>query len=89
MGRFFEAMKAGARAFKEDTQPTEYEVAGKPVQCPHCGERAFVPGSALLNTRVRSAFNIDWTDPQAHLLFCVEWGRIEWFAYEPHPIRRP
>ena len=38
MARFFEALKAGARAFKEGTQPSEYSVAGRPVRCPHCGE---------------------------------------------------
>jgi len=83
MGRYFEALKAGARAFKEGTQPAAYSIAGRPITCPHCGERKFVPGSALLNTRVRSAFNFDWADPQATILICVECGRIEWFAQQP------
>jgi hypothetical protein len=83
MARFFEALKAGVRAFKEGTEPSEYSVAGRPVRCPHCGERKFAPGSALLNTRSRSAFNVDWADPSASILICAECGRIEWFANEP------
>jgi hypothetical protein len=46
----------------------------------------FVDSAALLNTRMRSAFNIDWTDPQAFLLICAECGRIEWFASEPRAV---
>lgn len=83
MGRFIEALKAGARAFKEGTKPQPYEAAGRPVTCAHCGERLFLPGSALLNTRVRSTFNVDWADPTAWLLICAECGRIEWFLEEP------
>jgi hypothetical protein len=83
MARFFEALKAGVRAFKEGTEPSEYSVAGRPVRCPHCGERKFAPASALLNTRARSAFNVDWADPSASILICAECGRIEWFAHAP------
>ncbi|MGH9309552.1 MAG: hypothetical protein ACRD1U_09270 [Vicinamibacterales bacterium] len=87
MGQFFDALKAGARAFKEGTQPGEYSIAGRPIRCPHCGERKFALGSALLNTRVRSAFNVDWTDPSATTLVCAECGRIEWYATEPEATR--
>jgi hypothetical protein len=83
MARFIEAFKAGIRAFKEGTEPRAYVVAGRPVRCPHCGEGTFAPGSALLNTRGRSAFNLDWADPSATILICAECGRIEWFAQEP------
>jgi hypothetical protein len=83
MGRYFEALKAGAKAFKEGTQPASYSIAGRPIKCPHCGESKFVPGTALLNSRIRSAFNVDWMDPQATILICVECGRIEWYAQEP------
>ena len=38
---------------------------------------------ALLNTRTRSVFNVDWADPSASILICAECGRIEWFAHEP------
>ncbi len=86
MASFFDALKAGARAFKEGTQPSEYSVAGRPVRCPHCGETKFAPGSALLNTRGRTAFNVDWLDPTATILICAECGRIEWFAHKPDEV---
>ena len=47
----------------------------------------FVPGgNVLLNTRARSAFNVDWADPTAAVLICAECGRIEWFANEPEEV---
>ena len=85
MGHFIEALKAGVRGFKEGTMPRECSVAGRLVRCPHCGETRFAPGSALLNTRGRSAFNLDWADPSAALLICAECVRIEWFLQEPAP----
>ena len=86
MGNFIEALKAGVKGFKEGTRPSEYSVAGRPVRCPHCGEGKFAPGSALLNTRARSAFNVDWADPSAAILVCAECGRIEWFAQQPDVV---
>jgi hypothetical protein len=83
MGRFFDAVKAGVRGFKEASEPSEYSVAGRPVRCPHCGQGKFAPGSALLNTRGRTALNVDWADPSARILICAECGRIEWYASEP------
>ena len=83
MGRFFEALRAGAKGFKEANDPIEYSIAGRPVRCPHCGHTKFGSGHALLNTRIRSAFNVDWADPSATILVCAECGRIEWFAQEP------
>ena len=83
MGHFFEALKAGARVFKEGPDPSGYAVAGRPVRCPHCGTQKFTQGTALLNSRARTAFNVDWTDPSATLLVCAECGRIEWFASTP------
>jgi DNA-directed RNA polymerase subunit RPC12/RpoP len=83
MARFFDALKAGVKGFKQGTEPSEYSVAGRPVRCPHCGEGKFAPASALLNTRGLSAFNLDWADPSATILVCAECGRIEWYAHEP------
>ena len=87
MGRFFEALKAGIKGFKEANEPSEYSVAGRPVRCPHCGEVKFAPAGALLNTRARSAFNLDWADPSATILVCAECGRVEWFVNEPAETR--
>ena len=86
MGRFVEAVKAGVRGFKGANAPRGYSVAGRQVRCPHCGETRFSPGRALLNSRARSAFNVDWADPLAATLVCAECGRIEWFAAEPTEI---
>jgi DNA-directed RNA polymerase subunit RPC12/RpoP len=86
MASFFEALKAGARGFKEGMQPRGFSVAGRPVRCPHCGESKFAPGSALLNSRGRTAFNLDWADPSAAILICAECGRIEWFATKPDEV---
>jgi DNA-directed RNA polymerase subunit RPC12/RpoP len=86
MGSFIDAVKAGVKGFKEGTQPGEFAVAGRPVRCPHCGERKFAPGSALLNTRTLSLFNVDWADPSASILVCAECGRIEWFAQKPQEV---
>ena len=85
MGRFFEALKAGVHGFRTANDPTEFSVAGRPVRCPHCGETRFASGNAMLNTRLRSAFNVDWADPGATILVCAECGRVEWFVNEPSP----
>jgi rRNA maturation protein Nop10 len=89
MRTFFHALKAGVKGFVEGPDPEEYTVAGRPVKCPHCGEATFMSGSALLNTRTRSAFNVDWADPLAYTLVCAECGRIEWFAKEPAYTKDP
>lgn len=89
MGSFFDALKAGVKGFKTANDPAPYTVAGRPVKCPHCGERHFTPRSAMLNTRTRSAFNVDWADPNASLLICAECGRIEWFAQRPDRVDTP
>jgi hypothetical protein len=86
MGRFLESLKAGAKGFKEANAPTGFAVGGRPVRCPHCGEGRFAVGSALLNTRGRTVFNVDWADPSASILICAECGRIEWFAQEPERL---
>ena len=86
MARFFDALKAGVKGFKDANEPTAYSVAGKPVRCPHCGGATFAPSSALLNTRGSTAFGVDWVDPSASILICAECGRIEWFAQEPTKI---
>ena len=86
MGRFFDALRAGVKGFKEANEPTAYSVAGKPVRCPHCGGSEFAPGSALLNSRGRTAFGVDWADPSAWILICAECGRVEWYAQAPTEI---
>jgi predicted nucleic-acid-binding Zn-ribbon protein len=86
MGRFFEALKAGVKGFKEANNPTGFSVDGKPVRCPHCGGSEFAISSVMLNSRGRTAFGVDWADPSASILICAECGRIEWYAQEPTEI---
>jgi len=86
MGRYWEAFKSSVAVFKEEMGPGEYLVAGRPVRCPHCRHDKFVSGHALLNSRGRTAFNVDWMDPSATTLICAECGRIEWFAQEAERI---
>lgn len=84
MANFFKALKAGAAGFvegiAEGEQPRTVSIAGRQVRCPHCSNYTFLPGHALLNSRGRTFFNLDWSDPTATLLICAECGRIEWFA---------
>ena len=87
MGRFFEALKAGIAGFNDGNEPGDYEVAGRPVRCPHCGHQKFVSGHALLNTKGRTFFKLDWTDSSASTLICAECGRVEWFIQEPDRVQ--
>jgi predicted nucleic-acid-binding Zn-ribbon protein len=86
MGQFFEALKAGARAFIDPPEALQYAVAGRIVKCPHCGETRFTTGSRLLNTRGATFFGFDWANSEAMVLICAECGRIEWFATEPQEV---
>jgi hypothetical protein len=45
-----------------------YSVAGKRVKCSHCGNETLGRGSALLNTRALTFFNLDWANRAANLL---------------------
>jgi hypothetical protein len=89
VARFFEALRRGVAAFKADSGPHEYTSAGRPVRCPHCGHTQFIHGSALLNTKGRTFFNMDWADPSAATLICAECSRIEWYAQEPDRVEGP
>lgn len=60
-----------------------YQVAGKPVQCPHCDHTLFDRRKILLNTRGATFFNFDWLNQGATVLTCEKCGRLEWFATEP------
>jgi DNA-directed RNA polymerase subunit RPC12/RpoP len=86
MGRFLDALMAGVSSYNE---PRKYEVAKRPVRCPHCGESLFVDGRALLNTPGLTFMNLDWANRSATILVCSECGRIEWFAREPRERPAP
>lgn len=42
MGNVFDALKAGAKAAVGELGPGEFSVAGRPVQCGHCGGAQFI-----------------------------------------------
>lgn len=60
-----------------------WQVAGRPVQCPHCANTTFESRKILLNTRGATFFNFDWLNRHATVLTCTRCGRLEWFAGEP------
>ncbi len=60
-----------------------YQVAGKPVVCPHCGGERFASREILMNTRGATFFNFDWLNKTAAALTCTTCSRIEWFNDAP------
>ena len=68
----------------DDTQ--RYRVAGKEVRCPHCEEKNFDTGSALLNTAGATFLGLDWADRSAHVLICTTCGHVEWFLQKPERV---
>jgi predicted nucleic-acid-binding Zn-ribbon protein len=67
----------------KETESCSYSVAGKAVKCSHCGNQTFGEGSALLNTRALTFFNLDWANRAAHILVCRTCGKVEWFLQAP------
>ena len=83
MGNFFKALKRGFTAMTDASGPGRYEVEGKPVRCPHCGQETFAEGEALLSTVGMTFIGLDWTNRTASTLMCAHCGRIEWFGQKP------
>lgn len=83
MKKFFSSIAAGARAMKSGPSSDHYEVAGRPVRCPHCGGEEFLEGRAQLNTAGLTFLNLDWANRSAATLACTGCGRLEWFLAEP------
>lgn len=83
MTTFFDRVKKGVEAAREALGPGGYTLKGKRIVCPHCSHDTFHPGSALLNSRTRTLFDVDWADRGATTLACANCGRIEWFIKGP------
>ena len=79
MGRFWNAVKQGAKAASKASGPGEFEVAGKPVTCSHCGGTTFIEGQAQLNTAGMTLMGLDWANTSASTLVCCECGCVRWF----------
>lgn len=57
----------------------EYEIAGKPVRCSHCGGSHFDERKGLVNTTSMTFLGLDWADRTAKVLVCQGCGHLEWF----------
>jgi hypothetical protein len=50
VGNFFQAIQRGFKAAAGELGPGRFEVEGKPLRCPHCGDDTFAEGEVLLST---------------------------------------
>lgn len=66
---------------KEQTAQ-QYEIKGKELVCPVCGEKKFLTRSSLLNTPGLSFLNFDFANKQADNYICNNCGYIMWFFPE-------
>ncbi len=57
----------------------EVTVAGKPLACAVCGNRAFHERNSLLNTRFATFMKLDWANADAVNYICTRCGHIDWF----------
>ncbi|WHH59234.1 hypothetical protein [Petroclostridium sp. X23] len=55
---------------------------GEQIICIYCKHDRFHKGSALLNTRGATFFDMDWLNDSAVTLTCKKCGYIHWFARE-------
>jgi predicted nucleic-acid-binding Zn-ribbon protein len=83
MKKLLGAFAAGVKAMADGPTPDRFEVAGRPVRCPHCGGEHFLEGRAQLNTAGLTFLNLDWANRSAATLACVGCGRLEWFLADP------
>ncbi len=83
---FLKSIKDAFREGAEGTPP-RFEIEGKEVKCPHCGNTTFAEGSAQLNTAGMTFVGLDWANKSAWTLMCTECGHIEWFGQQPSRVR--
>jgi ribosomal protein S27AE len=62
--------------------PEKFEVYGKNLVCPHCGNDTFYTRESLLNTAGMAFFKLEWMNQPADNYICAMCGHIEWF----HPM---
>jgi predicted nucleic-acid-binding Zn-ribbon protein len=68
------------------TGPHSFQIQGKNIVCPHCGNVRFELGSSLLNTAGMTFFNLDWANRQATILTCTTCTQIQWFLQQPETV---
>jgi len=76
-------IEASGRNKSAGEGPGRYEAGGIGVVCPHCRESLFDQHEAMLNTRARTFFKVDWADRSGTALICLKCGLIQWFAEKP------
>lgn len=72
--------KPDAAPSLEASEDGHFYVAGKRVDCVHCGQSTFDVSQILLNTWLLSLLRIDWLDDSASVLTCRNCGRQTWFS---------
>ncbi|MGI6686641.1 MAG: hypothetical protein ACOX47_14435 [Bacillota bacterium] len=86
-----ERMKKGGEEHlkKQEEEKKGYKYkSGNGIQviCIHCKHDHFHKGSALLNTRGMTFFDLDWLNQSATTLICASCGYIHWFGKEVKQI---
>jgi predicted nucleic-acid-binding Zn-ribbon protein len=63
--------------------PQQFNIGGKKIKCPHCGNKVFELKSKLLNTAGLTFLSLDWANRQAATLTCTKCSNIQWFMQQP------
>ena len=83
---FEEQVEKQDRALEKTRQGSRYSLLGEvPFKCTCCGNDYFQKGSALLNTRGATFFNLDWLNQSATTLMCTNCTYIHWFGKDLQP----
>ena len=83
MSHFWTTLTSAAKVTPSAAHPSAYDVGGKKVTCPHCGNQTFAEGSAQLQTAGMTFVGLEWSEHPAYTLLCSKCGRIEWFMQAP------
>ena len=63
----------------EESEAGRYEIDGRPVKCPHCGNDLFWTRTTLMNTRGVTFLGFDWANKEAQNYICDRCGYVLWF----------
>jgi ribosomal protein S27AE/DNA-directed RNA polymerase subunit RPC12/RpoP len=59
-------------------------INGKQLRCFICEGTHFTVSNSLLNTRMMTILNLEWTDSEANTYICEKCGHILWFKETPN-----
>jgi DNA-directed RNA polymerase subunit RPC12/RpoP len=60
-------------------EASRFEVAGLPLECPHCMSDRFTKRRVVMNDPARSLFGAERSDDAAEAYACRECGHVLWF----------